>query len=176
MRIAIEDIPMGVSNLQLTCGFEELGLKAEEVRFTGVVTVELDIFKHEDNVFVKAKSSVAIESECARCLSPVHQILEAFSDNQYQPLPKIVQYQLDDIGIRYYVEEYVDLSEDIRESLLLEVPARILCSENCEGICSHCGQNLNEGKCDCHLEPESTQASKFADLVKMLEIKGKLEV
>ena len=174
MRIAIEDIPAGVSNLELTCGAEELDLESEGVRFTSVVAVRLNLFNYDDKVFVKARSSVAVESECARCLSPVHRILEAYSENQYRPLPKIARYQFDDIGIRYYSEEYIDLSEDLRENFLLEVPARILCSEDCKGICSHCGQNLNEGKCDCCLEPK--QVSKFADLVKMLEINGKLEV
>ena len=176
MRIAIEDIPAGVSNLELTCGVEELGLETEGVRFASVVAVKLNLFNHDDKVFVKVKSSVAVESECARCLSPVHRILEAYSENQYRPLPKTARYQFDDIGIKYYSEEYIDLSEDLRENLLLEVPARILCSENCKGICPHCGQNLNEGKCDCCLEPEQTQDSRFADLVKMLEINGKLEV
>ncbi len=176
MRIAIEDIPAGVNKLELTCEVEELDLKSEGVRFTGVVSVKLNLFKHEDNVFVKSESSVAIESECARCLNTVHQVLEASSENQYQPLPKIARYQLDDIGIKYYTEEYIDMSEDLKENLLLEVPARILCSENCEGLCPHCGQNLNEGKCDCRLEPEQIQDSKFADLAKMLEINGKLEV
>ena len=78
---------------------------------------------------------------------------------------------------RYYSEEYIDLSEDIRESFLLEIPTRVLCSEKCEGLCPQCGKNLNEGKCDCRLESEETQtSSRFAELVKMLEINGKLEV
>ena len=175
-RIAIENIPEGISKLELACRVEELDLEAEGVRFTDVVSVKLDLFNYDDNVFVKAWSSVVMESECARCLSPVQQILEAFSENQYQPLPKIARYQFDDIGIKYYSEEYIDLTEDLRENLLLEVPSKILCSEDCKGICPHCGQNLNEGKCDCCLEPEQAQASKFADLIKMLEIKGKLEV
>ncbi|MFC1714159.1 DUF177 domain-containing protein [Candidatus Poribacteria bacterium] len=176
MRIAIENIPESVSNLELTCEIEELDLESEVVRFTGRVTVKLNLFKHDDNVYIKAKSSVAVESECARCLSPVRRILEVISENQYQPVPKIPRHLMDDIGIRYYSEEYIDLSEDLRESFLLEVPVRVLCSEDCEGLCPNCGQNLNEEKCDCRLEPEEPQTSKFADLVKMLEIKGKLEV
>ena len=177
MRIAVESIPEGVSNLELTCGVEEIDLESEGIRFAGSITVKLNLFKQDDKVYIKAKSSVPIESECAKCLSPVHRILEISSENQYRPLPKTSRYLLDDIGIRYYSEEYIDLSEDLRESFLLEIPTRVLCSEKCEGLCPQCGQNLNEGKCDCRLEPEGPQASsKFADLIKMLEINGKLEV
>ena len=176
LRIAVEDIPEGISNLELTCGVDEIDLEAELLHFTGSVTVRLNLFKQDDKVYVKARSSVAVESECARCLSPVHRILEASSENQYRPMSEMPRYSPDDIGIRYYSEEYIDLSEDLRESFLLEIPARILCSENCVGLCPHCGQNLNKEKCDCCLEPEEPQVSKFADLVKMLGINGKLEV
>ncbi len=176
MRIAVEKITKGVSNLELTCGIEELDLESEVLRFTGRVTARLDLYKQGDKVYVKARSSVAVESECAKCLSPVRRILEVISENQYLPVPEAQRYLMDDIGVKYYSEEYIDLSEDLRESFLLEVPVRILCSDDCEGLCPNCGQNLNEEKCDCRLEPEEAQTSKFADLVKMLEINGKLEV
>ena len=103
-------------------------------------------------------------------------ILEGAFENQYQPLPKTTRNLLDDIGIGYYSEDHLDLSDDSRESLLLELPAKILCSENCRGLCPRCGANLNEGKCDCCLEAEETRTSKFAELIKMLEIDKKLEV
>ena len=176
MKIAIEDILEGVSNVELTCGTEELELELEGIRFVDPVTVKLNLFKQNDKVFVKANSSVTVESECARCLALVSRILESSSGNQYRPLPEAPRYILDDIGIRYYSDEYVDLSEDLRESLLLELPEKILCSEGCEGLCPRCGQNLNEEKCDCDLEPEEIPVSKFADIIKKLKVNGKLEV
>ena len=59
MRIAVENIPDGVSNLELTCEIEELDLESEVVRFTGRVTAKLNLFKHDDKVYIKANSSVA---------------------------------------------------------------------------------------------------------------------
>ncbi len=176
MRIAAEDIPEGISDLELTCEVHEIGLEAEEVGFVGPVTAKVNLFKQDDKIYVKAKLSVVMESECAKCLSSVHETLEVSSENQYRPLPNTSRYILDDIGIRYYEEEYIDLSEDISENHLLEVPVRILCSEDCKGLCPHCGQNLNKGKCDCRVDPEEPKDSRFADLVKTLKIEGKLEV
>lgn len=176
MRIPVEDIPEGISNLELTCEVDEIDLEAEAVDFVGPVTAKLNLFKQDDTTYVKAELSVVMEAECAKCLSSVREILEVSSENQYRPLPNTSQHLLDDIGIRYYEEEYIDLSEDIKENLLLEVPARILCSEDCKGLCPHCGQNLNKEKCDCRVEPEEPRDSRFADLVKTLKIKGKLEV
>ena len=179
LRIALEDIREGVSDLELTCGPEEIGLEdyrgrdghVPDVCFTGCVTARLKLFKQSDKVFVRAELSVDIQVECARCLSPVQRTLEGASENQYRPLPKMVQYPLDAIGIRYYSGEYIDLSDDFRESLLLELPTRILCSEDCKGLCPYCGKNLNEGECNCCPELEEVQVSGFADLIKMLEPK-----
>ena len=60
----------------------------------------------------------------------------------------------------------VDLTDDLREDLLLAIPQHFLCREDCLGLCPACGQNLNRGACDCPLpdeeendEPISTNAS-----------------
>ncbi|HCI81461.1 MAG TPA: DUF177 domain-containing protein, partial [Ktedonobacter sp.] len=43
----------------------------------------------------------------------------------------------------------VDLTEAIRQQVLLDVPMVTLCKENCAGLCSQCGHDLNTGPCDC---------------------------
>jgi len=176
LKIAIEDIREGVSTLEFVCKPEEIGLESESICFIGSVIAKLRLFRQLDKVFVKAELATSIELECARCLKPVEIILKGAFENQYRPLPRILKETLDDIGIGYYSEEYIDLSDDFRESLLLELPIKVLCSESCEGLCPRCGKNLNKGECDCHPESEEVQSSKFAELAKMLEINRKLEV
>ena len=170
MRVAVEDIREGVSTFELTCGSEDIGLEVEDLYFIDPVTVRLKLFKQSDKVYVKAELSVAIELQCARCLSLVHRILEGALEIQYRPMPKMARYPLDDIGIGYYLGEYIDLSDDFRESLLLELPARVLCSEDCKGLCPQCGQDLNEEKCDCCSKPEEIWTPKFAEFIKMLQV------
>lgn len=194
MRIAVEDIREGVSTLEFACGSESIGLEAEGVCFTDPVTARLELFKQRDKVYVKAELSVAIELECARCLSPVNRTLEGTLEIQYRPLPmkgvrsfrnpggsrgqsslEMAQYPLDDIGIGYYPDEYIDMSGDFRESLLLELPTKVVCSEDCKGLCPQCGQDLNEEKCNCCSEPEEVRASKLADLIEMLQVTGDMK-
>ena len=176
MKIAMEDIREGVSTLEFVCKPEEIGLASENICFTCNVSAKLRLFRQLDKVFVKADLMTSIELECDRCLKPVEVTLKGAFENQYRPLPRAVKETLDDIGIGYYSEEYIDLSDDFRESLLLELPIKVLCSESCEGLCPRCGKNLNKGKCDCHLESEAIRSSKFAELAKMLELDRKLEV
>ena len=46
----------------------------------------------------------------------------------------------------------VDIADDVRQTLLLTVPLKLLCSETCKGLCPQCGINWNMASCDCHDE------------------------
>ena len=48
----------------------------------------------------------------------------------------------------------VDLTDDLREDILISIPQQFLCREDCQGLCPHCGKNLNSGPCDC---PETSE-------------------
>ena len=51
---------------------------------------------------------------------------------------------------QYAFEGYtVDLSEAVKDALVLQLPMRFLCKEDCRGLCPKCGVNLNTGSCSC---------------------------
>jgi uncharacterized protein len=64
----------------------------------------------------------------------------------------------------------IDLTEDIRDYALLAVPMKRLCSENCKGLCTNCGADLNNGPCDCR---EEKMDPRWEPLQK-LKLKNKL--
>ena len=56
----------------------------------------------------------------------------------------------EDSGEYIQVDDYkLDLDELIRTDILLELPTKFLCKEDCKGLCPTCGKNLNEGACNC---------------------------
>ena len=57
----------------------------------------------------------------------------------------------DDDVIQIGPERTLDLDELLRSDILLELPYKYLCSEDCKGLCASCGKNLNEGPCGCNL-------------------------
>jgi len=59
----------------------------------------------------------------------------------------------------------IDLEELFIENILLSIPIKPLCSENCQGICPKCGQNMNEGQCDCDTEAIDPRLAKLKDLL-----------
>jgi len=175
LRLMLDTINEGVSSLDLECSPEALELEFEGACFTSNVSIDLKFYRLKSNIHVKASMSVDVEMECSRCLARVPMKIEATSEVQYSPLPKFERDQIDAIGIGYYSEEYIDLSDELMESILLELPMSVLCSEDCKGFCLHCGKNWNLEECDCS-ETDELSNSKLAVLAKLLEIKGKLEV
>jgi hypothetical protein len=58
----------------------------------------------------------------------------------------------------------LDLSDAIREAVLLEIPIKNLCAEDCRGLCLECGANLNVGSCDCRRTPQDQRWSALREL------------
>lgn len=99
---------------------------------TGVVTLDAVI-------------SYSYCAPCDRCAADVCRAVDV-------NLSRGVVYELnDEDNDDYIVAEnmQLDLDELVRTELLLSVPTKLLCSEDCKGICPQCGQNLNLGSCSC---------------------------
>ena len=60
----------------------------------------------------------------------------------------------------------LDLGEFIYSEVIVSLPMKHLCSEECKGICPKCGRNLNDGKCDCPEKEIDPRLAKLADLLK----------
>jgi uncharacterized protein len=87
-----------------------------------------------------------VQLECARCLGTFSQPLDFHFEAQFGLPPiKLQREPLFSIGIN----GILDITEALREQILLELPMRPLCKPDCRGLCIECGKNLNEGPCDC---------------------------
>ena len=58
----------------------------------------------------------------------------------------------EELAVSVFDEGSIDVDEIVKEQILLAVPARTLCREDCKGICPECGTDLNTGQCDCAAE------------------------
>lgn len=63
----------------------------------------------------------------------------------------------------------LDLDELVLDDILLYLPSKLLCSEDCKGLCEHCGQNLNHGSCDCCKTAEKIVDPRLAALGELLK-------
>lgn len=61
--------------------------------------------------------------------------------------------------------EKLDLDELMREDILLELPTKFLCREDCKGLCPVCGKNLNDGSCGCSEHPKDPRLEVLEKLI-----------
>jgi uncharacterized protein len=112
---------------------------------------------------------------CSRCLkdfaASYEQPIELFyrTGKLEDSLPgKEVELNSDDLNVIVYNGAELDIWPDIREAMLLTLPMKPLCSENCLGICPACGKELNNGKCKCR---KDSIDPRWEDLLKLSEKK-----
>ena len=121
------------------------------MEFPEPIEVEISVSKTEDELIFQGKAATKVEAECSRCL--VNFESEVSSKLQFViQLLEISQPQDsddDDFVILPKTTQEYDISQRVREAILLELPLKPLCSETCSGLCSMCGTNLNESECDC---------------------------
>jgi uncharacterized protein len=109
------------------------------------------------------------EVPCARCLDPVRHPLGGDFDLIFRPLgadagPADRSLAAPDTEIGYYQEEGLVLEDVLREQVLLSLPARSLCRQDCKGLCPRCGRNLNTESCNCGDSPADPRWSALSDL------------
>jgi len=107
-----------------------------------------------DDIRVRASYSGGFEVLCARCLDPVAVPLSGEFDLLFRPEDADAEageraISEDETEIGYYGSSGLLLEDVVREQVLLSLPGRTLCTENCKGLCVHCGQNLNTATCHC---------------------------
>lgn len=121
-------------------------------------------------ILVTCSLDTEVELTCVRCLSRFrHPMIIRFEEEflptidvtSGMPLP-----QTEDNGAFTIDEHHIlDLTEPSRQYTLMAIPMKPLCRVECAGLCQKCGQNLNQGKCDC---PAREIDPRWSELTKLL--------
>lgn len=110
-------------------------IEDQTIRLSGPVKYDLRAYVVSDELIVKGSLKMEVSFLCSRCA-------EAFTE------------RLEEKGFECFRDmveerESVDLTEDIREAMLLTFPAYPVCDSECRGLCPRCGMNRNKGICKC---------------------------
>ena len=126
------------------------------------------------DIRVAGDLSIRVEFPCARCLEPVVESLKHEFDLLYRPQgtdagKEELSITAAEAEISYYQGDGLLLEEVLREQVMLALPLKAICREDCKGLCPHCGKSLNEEQCSCKdpIEDPRWQALK--------EIRNKLD-
>ena len=120
---------------------EEMEVLSDIVRFEEI-HAEGEYFFAEEKLSLKANVDAFVCTRCSKCLEDVRQPIRAKADAVFtrQPDP-------DDPDLYSFEASTLELTVAVRDALLLDLPIRFLCSEDCKGLCPQCVVNLNNGSC-----------------------------
>ncbi|MCX7816331.1 MAG: DUF177 domain-containing protein [Syntrophales bacterium] len=139
-----------------------------------VVQVTCTLKRARRNVIVDGLISTSLIMACSRCLEAVTFPVECYFRYVITPYHQIVihseelELSSEDLDVTYYDGETIDLETLIYEQLILEAPMRVLCRDDCQGICPTCGKNRNIEPCSCSKEKVD---ERFAILKKLKVVK-----
>src|SRR5205814_924592 len=132
IKIAVRDVTSKGVDIDRTIPKEGIGLSDEEIDLRSSLSVNAHLEKVANVIIADTQVRADYGYACSRCLEDFQR-------------PETKNYHFDfplEPGM-----EYIDLGEEIRQEMILGNPARILCKEDCKGICPKCGANLNLEKC-----------------------------
>jgi len=122
------------------------------------ITVNGSLNRIDDDVYLKGTVMTSVVASCSRCLDTLSYPVDSDLKSHFVPSDdrsvskRDMELHASDIDAEVYENQQIDLTQSIKDSILLAVPVICLCKENCKGICSQWGKNLNQGLCKCSNE------------------------
>ncbi|MDX6613371.1 MAG: hypothetical protein QOD75_2557 [Blastocatellia bacterium] len=169
MRIELEKLDE--TNSRLAHVFEpgELSLEDERAELKGRTEVRGSIDRKDGQVEVRGNFTAQVELECDRCLQSVVVPVTASFDLDYVPASEYVAERLaelgeDDLAVSVFDGAVIDIDELLREQVILALPSRALCREDCKGLCPVCGIDKNLKDCECESHPVDPRWAALSDL------------
>lgn len=149
------------------CGLSKVEFNGETFSVVQAKPIELTVTNTGvRKYFVEGCTTIVVETPCARCLEPV--TYECHLDlSRELELPEPDEKLQEDSEEQFYLNGYnLDVDQLVYNELLPGLPMRVLCSEDCKGICNRCGMNLNKGTCTCDRTPLDPRMSVIQDIYK----------
>jgi uncharacterized protein len=165
VRIVVEDLPdegrrlAGQAHVDLS-GDQD----ADELIVRAPVRYDLEVSRLGSTVSIKGCVEAIVEAACSRCAErieiPVDRDFKAvFVTPDTGETDRAVELDAGDLDLDYYQGGVIDGLQLLAEQIVLEVPMKALCVEDCRGLCATCGANLNHTDCDCEAEVDPRWAS-----------------
>jgi uncharacterized protein len=162
----LEDFPASVS---LTSGPESFSPFAEGVTKITEIRVEVTIQQSGEEFFCQAAVVGEVSLECARCLAEFPTELSGRTSFIVTAEETRVNKDAEEDAEEYILmgaDQTADISDLVRTELLLDLPMKPLCTEDCKGLCPRCGVNWNIETCTCRAENTDSRWQGLKDFLK----------
>jgi uncharacterized protein len=153
---------------RITFDYTLAPIPMDRVQFNDDAHVTGEITNSAGYMQLKAEAHLAYETECARCLDTVSGDFVLDFERVVADEGTLTEEQIEDNVDEYVIVENgkLDIDEQLAEALLLDFPRKVLCSEDCPGLCPKCGKSLKGGDCGC---PKKEIDPRLAVLATLLQ-------
>ncbi len=138
----------------------------EDLKIPNGIAYSINVWHSGKLIYVQGSVKADIVHPCDRCLVPVTLHINGKVDAIYMKTNPnyegktlkftIEEHSLEDMAnLIYYDETKLDFSDRIAESVITEIPSKVLCKPDCEGLCPVCGANWNFQKCEHYGKTEN---------------------
>ena len=154
MRIELENLEGGKGDFVHVYQPDDLNPVDERVRLIEPAAVTGKVRLSGNQVFLNGHIDTRVQVECDRCLKQVELPVSADFALEYIPgsdyeSSDVAELTEAEMSVSVFDGDAIDVDEIVKEQILLTVPTRMLCREDCKGICPECGTDRNTGECSC---------------------------
>jgi uncharacterized protein len=161
VKIRVDDIRESEKRVQFA---EDPAEVNEALRMTDAVDyqlaeapkIDVSYYRGGSDLFFRGHFDAKVAGTCARCLERYPFSVGGDFSFVLKPASTVAREPKgaeEDVSLSFYQGDEVDLSPLLREAMLLSLPTRPLCRDDCPGLCAHCGANLKNGACGCEEAP-----------------------
>lgn len=155
------------AHINLESELPPLEYLGEKNVFAGPLTVSVNVINTGEVFHVEGSITGGLQFNCSRCLEPfVYTFTVPLSEIYYPAVEGKRGAGEDAVPFK---GDIIDLAPEVRKSILMEMPMKLVCRQECRGLCRQCGCNLNESNCKC-ADIESSHP-RLAALEKLLNNK-----
>lgn len=166
MKINISEIlsnPSVIKNFKVEPDFEKLKLRRGSYPVSYKEPFLLTVSKAEDKLHVTGEMTIRLIIPCDRCLEDVENTFHITIDRSVNPNTE--SDGIEDVDELSFIDGYMlDVDKLIMDEIVVALPTKVLCKEDCKGLCSVCGTNLNNHTCDCHKESLDPRMAAIQDI------------
>ncbi len=144
-------------NVKLDGSQDKIEFENESVVTAKSIEIDIDIQQSGNEFFCQGSVIADLKLECARCLTEFDKNIQnkmdfIICDKEYHTSTEGDAIDTEDYVYYTGPEQKADLREIVRQTILLGLTMKPLCSEDCKGLCSSCSINLNISDCECDNE------------------------
>ncbi|HHY98876.1 MAG TPA: DUF177 domain-containing protein [Firmicutes bacterium] len=192
MELDVRDVLKEKGNSKRFSLRERIGslfANGREVQLDEPVEIDVTATNTGKLVVLHGRLNAIVPMICDRCLKEVALSIEAEFEEEYRHIHKPPSRGADkghedegqeygdgapedvwsdDPEIRTFYDEVIEIEPAVKETLSIAIPMKVICKEDCKGLCPTCGKDLNEGPCNCEPVTQDLRMAPLAEALKKL--------